>query len=112
MATTFEVYKNTILSYERVYTHRGKTRKAKYPTIKILVECGVFIMTEKCENLANCGFFLNFKGNMEVVKQGWINMYCMNSEKWDCCKRKLFKKQTQTSPPDNMSPNGKIIGTT
>jgi len=27
---------------------------------------------EKCELLEKCGFFLNFKGNSDVIKNGWI----------------------------------------
>ena len=46
-------------------------------------------MAEKCELLDKCGFFLNFKGNPEVVKQGWISMYCESMEKSELCARVL-----------------------
>jgi hypothetical protein len=66
-------------------------------------------MSTKCENLEKCGFFLNFKGNAEVIKQGWIRMYCESLEKSENCKRKQIKKETGNSPVDNLSPTGKLL---
>ena len=66
-------------------------------------------MSEKCELLETCGFFLNFKGNPEVLHAGWINLYCESKEKSEKCKRKEIRKQTGKAPPDNMTPSGKII---
>ncbi|MFN8258442.1 MAG: hypothetical protein U0W24_22330 [Bacteroidales bacterium] len=66
-------------------------------------------MEQKCENLEKCGFFLNFKGNAEVVKQGWIKLYCESMEKSEKCRRKQIKKETGKAPADNLSPTGKIL---
>lgn len=66
-------------------------------------------MSDECELLDDCGFFKNFKGNTETVKQGWIRMYCKNKEKSETCKRKEYRKKTGKTPPDNMSPTGKLL---
>lgn len=66
-------------------------------------------MAEKCEFLDKCGFFLNFKGNSEVIKQGWIKLYCENRKKSEECARKKYRKEKGTPPPDNMSPTGKFL---
>lgn len=55
-------------------------------------------MSEKCELLDKCGFFLNFKANTEVIKQGWIRMFCENEEKSEKCERKKIRKQTGKPP--------------
>ena len=68
-----------------------------------------FNMAETCPNLHNCGFFKNFGGNADVIKEGWKNMYCNNLQKSDACKRKQYKKLNGTPPPDNMAPTGKLI---
>jgi hypothetical protein len=66
-------------------------------------------MSEKCELLNTCGFFINFRGNTEVVKQGWIKMFCESKEKSEKCKRKEIRKQTGKPPVDNMAPTGKML---
>ncbi|OQC47101.1 MAG: hypothetical protein BWX58_01717 [Deltaproteobacteria bacterium ADurb.Bin026] len=66
-------------------------------------------MSEKCELLNTCGFFINFRGNTEVVKQGWIKMFCESKEKSEKCKRKEIRKQTGKPPVDNMTPTGKML---
>jgi hypothetical protein len=66
-------------------------------------------MAAQCELLENCGFFNNFQGNSEVVKQGWINMFCKDKEKSEKCKRKEIRKQTGKPPADNMTPTGKML---
>ncbi len=66
-------------------------------------------MSEKCELLEKCGFFLNHKGNSEVVKNSWIRMLCENKEKSEKCKRKEIRKQTGKPPADNMAPTGKLL---
>jgi len=66
-------------------------------------------MLEKCELLDKCGFFLNFKGNTEVIKQGWIKLYCENKEKSEKCVRKQIRKQTGKPPADNITPTGKML---
>ena len=67
------------------------------------------VMPEKCELLDKCGFFLNFKGNSEVIKNGWINIFCDSKEKSEKCKRKEIRQQTGKPPADNMSPMGTML---
>ena len=66
-------------------------------------------MSEECELLDKCGFFLNFKANSEVIKQSWIRMFCENNEKSEKCERKKFRKKTGKPPADNMAPTGKML---
>jgi hypothetical protein len=66
-------------------------------------------MVEKCENLDKCGFFINYKGNNEVVKNGWIVMFCDSLEKSGKCERKKIKQATGKPPADNMTPTGKFL---
>jgi hypothetical protein len=66
-------------------------------------------MSEECELLDKCGFFLNFGKDSEVVKQGWIRTFCENRERSEGCKRKQIRKQTGKPPADNMSPSGTLL---
>ncbi len=66
-------------------------------------------MSEKCELLQKCGFFLNYNSNSEVVTQGWIRIFCENQEKSKRCIRKKIRKHTGKPPPDNMTPTGKML---
>lgn len=66
-------------------------------------------MSEKCEMLEKCGFFLNFRGNTEVVKNGWIRIYCSKRKTSEYCVRKKIKKETGMPPADNMSPTGNFL---
>jgi len=66
-------------------------------------------MPENCELLEKCGFFLNFKKNSEVVKQGWIRSFCESKEKSEKCERKKVRTQTGKPPADNMAPTGKML---
>ena len=66
-------------------------------------------MDDCCENLEKCGFFNNLKSNTEVIKQGWVRMYCQSKEKSERCARKKIKRYTGVSPADNISPTGTTI---
>ena len=66
-------------------------------------------MSEKCELLDKCGFFLNFKGNSETIKNNWIRMFCEDKKKSEKCKRKEIRTQTGKPPADNMAPTGKML---
>jgi len=66
-------------------------------------------MSEKCENIEKCGFFLRYEGSSEATNQGWIRMFCCGAEKSVECKRKLYNQQTQQVPPDNMTPTGALL---
>ena len=66
-------------------------------------------MPEKCELLEKCGFFRNFQGNSEVVKQGWVELFCADLAKSEGCTRKQLRKQIGKPPIDNMTPTGRIL---
>jgi len=66
-------------------------------------------MLEKCPFLEKCGFFINFKGNSEVIKNGWVNLYCNDKGKSERCERKKIRQQTGKPPADNMAPNGQML---
>jgi hypothetical protein len=70
---------------------------------------GGFAMLESCENLYGCSFFQDFQGNSDVVKQGWIKMFCEDNAKSEKCKRKQLKRDTGKPPPPNMSPTGTML---
>lgn len=64
---------------------------------------------EYCEDLDICGFFIRFKGNADIVKQGWIELYCENWGESEKCVRKQIKRGTGRPPADNMAPTGDLI---
>jgi hypothetical protein len=66
-------------------------------------------MAESCANIEKCGFFLNYKGNTEVVKAGWATLYCLDKGRSDTCERKKLKAATGKAPPDNMTPTGRML---
>jgi hypothetical protein len=66
-------------------------------------------MAEQCEFLDKCGFFLNYSGSTEVIKQGWVRMYCEDKEKSKQCERRKIREQTGQPPADNMCPTGKLL---
>lgn len=66
-------------------------------------------MSEKCELLETCGFFLSFQGNSEVIKQGWISNFCESKDKSEKCERKKVRNQTGKPPADNMAPTGRML---
>lgn len=66
-------------------------------------------MKQKCQNLEMCGFFKNFSANSQVVKNGWIKLYCDDLEKSENCARKQFRKNNGKSPADNITPTGKML---
>lgn len=66
-------------------------------------------MSKQCEYLESCGFFLRFQGNREVIKKGWINRFCRDKEASEECARKKHRSQTNSPPPDNMSPSGRLL---
>jgi len=68
-------------------------------------------MSEKCELLEKCGFFLNYQGNSEVIKQGWISNFCESYDKSEKCERKKVRNQTGKPPADHMAPTGRLLPT-
>jgi hypothetical protein len=64
---------------------------------------------QQCEFLDRCGFFLNYKANTEVIKQGWVALFCEDSEKSERCERKIVRQRTGQPPADNMSPTGDML---
>jgi hypothetical protein len=67
-------------------------------------------MNEKCELLDKCGFFLNYKGNSEVLRNGWVKMFCEDLNSSQSCERKKIRNQTGKPPVDTMTPTGKLVG--
>jgi hypothetical protein len=68
-------------------------------------------MEGQCEFLEKCRFLINYKGNSEVVKEGWIRLFCESREKSENCERKKIRKRTGQPPVDNMAPTGKLLAT-
>lgn len=66
-------------------------------------------MEESCDLLEKCGFFNSFKGNSEVVKAGWIRMFCQSRDKSEKCRRKALRRETGQPPADNMAPTGDFV---
>jgi len=65
--------------------------------------------TEPCEFLETCPFFKKYSGNLEVIKEGWINLYCKNKAKSEQCARKRYRKEKGVPPPENMTPIGTFL---
>ena len=68
-------------------------------------------MSEPCEFLEKCGFFRNYQWNSEVVKQGWVQMFCEEQAKSELCERKKVRRLTGQPPADNMCPTGTMLTT-
>ena len=58
-----------------------------------------------CELLENCGYFKKYRNSEKELCQGWIRQYCMGP-KMEKCKRKIYRQQHGTPPPDDMMPSG------
>ena len=68
------------------------------------------MMNKKCELLDRCGFFKNYGGNSEVLKNGWITMFCDDLVRSEDCERRKIRQKTGNPPVDNMTPTGKLVG--
>ena len=66
-------------------------------------------MAEACEFLDKCGFFLNYSGSTEVIREGWVKLYCEDKKKSDLCERKRIRNATGQPPADNVCPTGKVL---
>ena len=66
-------------------------------------------MPEECELLERCGFFSTFRGNADVIRSGWIRMFCESVQKSEQCERKKYRREHGAPPPDNMAPTGKML---
>jgi hypothetical protein len=66
-------------------------------------------MCEKCEFIDKCGFFMNYKGNSEVMKNGWVRLFCEKKEWSEKCERKIYRTEHGKHPADNMSPTGQLL---
>lgn len=66
-------------------------------------------MKEKCELLNDCGFFNNFQGHTEVVKHGWIKIFCLDKTNSQMCKRKKIFDELGKPPVDNLTPTGVLL---
>jgi hypothetical protein len=65
-------------------------------------------MTEACEMLNLCGFFKKYNETKNLACKGFIQMYCMGSQKL-VCKRREYRRQTGAPPSDDMMPSGQLI---
>ncbi len=63
---------------------------------------------ERCELLETCGFFKKYEKDWSSACKGMIGTYCMGP-KMNECKRKEYRKQHGTPPPENMMPSGQIL---
>ncbi|HRX63399.1 MAG TPA: hypothetical protein P5260_19605 [Candidatus Competibacter sp.] len=61
-----------------------------------------------CENLDNCPFFKEYKGNLSV-KEKWIDIYCRNPSTSQKCERRKTYKSTGQRPPIYMTPSGMML---
>jgi hypothetical protein len=66
-------------------------------------------MENSCELLDNCAFFKRFKEDGEVIRQGWINLFCQSTDKSEWCVRKQINKKTGSPPPESMAPTGLML---
>jgi len=64
-------------------------------------------MYRECELLAKCGFFSKYGQTKEAACQGFINQYCQGP-KQDSCKRKAYRLQHGSPPPEDMLPTGQM----
>lgn len=66
------------------------------------------MIMQDCENISTCGFFKKYKVSKSLAVNGFINTYC-KSDMQTTCKRKVYKKNNGTPPPDEMMPNGLML---
>jgi hypothetical protein len=66
-------------------------------------------MSEKCELLEKCGFFQNYRGSSEVIKQGWVLLFCDSKESSEKCERKKIRRATGKPPDDELAPTGRML---
>lgn len=67
------------------------------------------MVAKQCELIDICGFFNNFQGSTEAIKEGWIQAFCMDLDKSSKCERKKIYQTTGETPEDNMTPTGVLI---
>jgi hypothetical protein len=66
-------------------------------------------MSDQCELFEVCRFMLSFEKDPEVIREGWIHIFCENKEKSEECQRKKILKETGKPPVYNMTPTGKLL---
>ena len=66
------------------------------------------VMDHECELLATCGFFRKFQSLQDMACRGFIKAYC-HGPQMDECKRKQYRRQHGTAPPDDMLPTGQTM---
>ena len=60
------------------------------------------------ELLEKCGFFNKYKESLNLACRGFIKNYCCGPMMNDC-KRKAFRKEHNSAPPDDMMPTGQMM---
>ncbi len=68
-------------------------------------------MANECPMLVNCGFFRKYQESKTVACRGFIAMYC-RGERQGQCKRRQYRLEHGTPPPDDMMPDGQMVVTT
>ena len=63
----------------------------------------------KCDRLEICGFFQEFQGNSEVIKEAWLISYCNDLDSSNTCMRKKYFNEHGVAPAINMSPTGRML---
>lgn len=58
-----------------------------------------------CELIAKCGFFKKYGTSFEAACKGLIKQYCQGPRQSQC-KRKEYRMQHGSPPPDDMLPAG------
>ncbi len=65
-------------------------------------------MSQTCALLDSCGFFKKYQSSSDLACKGFIAKYCKGPQMSDC-KRKQYREEHGSAPPDEMMPNGVSI---
>jgi len=66
-------------------------------------------MPDQCGHLETRGFFQSYRIQSEVVKQTWIQMFCMSKQGSQNCERRRKRAETGMPPVDNKTPTGVLL---
>ena len=63
---------------------------------------------QECELLERCGFFLKPRESLDLACRGFVKSYC-RGPLMDECRRKAYRREHGTPPPDDMLPTGQTM---
>lgn len=66
-------------------------------------------MNDACPQLETCRFLKSCDDNLSLIKESWLNLYCLESGKYQTCARLKYIAENQAMPPDSLMPTGSII---